>query len=80
MIFKERIIAIREFGPRRESSKIRVGVATLAVVAVVIPIILGHAYGQPSQKSPKPAFDVASIHEWGPGHGPPDPITPGVQF
>jgi uncharacterized protein (TIGR03435 family) len=55
-------------------------IAALAVVAVMIPIILGHAYGQPSQKSPKLAFDVASIHEFGPGQGPVGPFTPGVQF
>ena len=77
---KQRIIAIMEFGLRRESSRIRVGLATLAVVAVVIPIILGHAYGQASQQSPKLAFDVASIHEWGPGQGPAGTFASGVQF
>jgi bla regulator protein blaR1 len=77
---KQRIIAIMEFGARRESSRIRVGLATLAVVAVVIPIILGNVYGQPSQESPKLTFDAASIHEWGPGQGPSGPFFAGVQF
>jgi bla regulator protein BlaR1 len=77
---KQRIVAIMEFGLRRDSSRIRVGLAALAVVAVVTPIILGHAYGQPSQESPKLTFDAASIHEWGPGQGPSGPFSAGVQF
>jgi uncharacterized protein (TIGR03435 family) len=54
--------------------------ATLAVGAVVTPIILGRAYGPPSQESPKLTFDVASIHEWGPGQGPTEPFVAGIQF
>ena len=56
------------------------GLAALAVVAVVTPILLGHAYGQSSQESPKLTFDVTSIHEWGPGQGPTGPFTTGLQF
>lgn len=77
---KRRIAAIMEFGHRRESSRIRVGLAALAVGAVVTPIILGRAYGPPSQESPKLTFDVASIHEWGPGQGPTGPFLAGLQF
>jgi uncharacterized protein (TIGR03435 family) len=77
---KRRIIAMMEFGLRRESSRIRVGQAALAFMAVLTPIVLGHAYGRPPQESPKPTFDVASIHEWGPGQGPAGPFTAGVQF
>jgi len=77
---KQRIAAIMKFGLRRDSSQIRVGLAALAIVAVVTPIILGQAYGPPSQESPKLVFDVASIHEWGPGQGPTGPFAAGVQF
>lgn len=56
------------------------GLAALAVVAVVTPILLGHAYGQSSRESPKLTFDVTSIHEWGPGRGPTGPFTTGLQF
>jgi uncharacterized protein (TIGR03435 family) len=77
---KQRIAAIMKFGHRRESSRIRVGLAALAVGAVVAPIILGRAYGPPSQESSKLTFDVASIHEWGPGQGPTGPFAAGVQF
>src|SRR5262249_30903039 len=71
---------IMKFGLRRDNSRIRVGLAVLAVGAVLTPIILGRAYGPPSQESPKPSFDVASIHEWGPGQGPTGPVLAGVQF
>jgi uncharacterized protein (TIGR03435 family) len=64
---------------RSDSTRIRVGLAALAIVAVVTPIALGHAYGQSSQESPKPTFDAASIHEWGPGQGPAEPFTAGLQ-
>jgi uncharacterized protein (TIGR03435 family) len=57
-----------------------VGLAAFAVAAVVTTVILGHAYGQSSQESPKLTFDVASIHEWGPGQGPTGPFSPGLQF
>jgi bla regulator protein blaR1 len=77
---KQRITHIMKFGGRRDSSQVRVGLASLAVAAVVTPIILGRAYGPPSQESPKPTFDVASIHQWGPGQGPVGPFTAGVQF
>jgi len=77
---KQRIAAIMNFGHRRESSQIRVGLAVLAVAAVVTPIIFGRAYGPPSQESPKLSFDVASVHEWGPGQGPTGPFAAGVQF
>jgi hypothetical protein len=63
-----------------KSTRIRVGLAMLTVVAVVTPILLGHAYGQSSQESPKLTFDVTSIHEWGPGQGPTGPFTAGLQF
>lgn len=77
---KQRIVAIMQFGLRRDSTRIRVALAALAVVAVTAPIILGHAYGQSSQQSPKLTFDAASIHEWGPGHGPTGEYAAGVQF
>jgi uncharacterized protein (TIGR03435 family) len=54
--------------------------AALTAMAVVTPIILGHAYGQSSQESPKLTFDVVSIHEWGPGQGPAGEYAVGVQF
>jgi len=76
---KQRIAAIMKFGIRRDP-RIRVGLAALAVGAVVTPIILGRAYGPPSQESQKLTFDVASIHEWGPGQGPTGPFAAGVQF
>jgi len=56
------------------------GFTALAVAAVMIPLILGYAYGQPSQNPPKPAFDVVSIHEWGPGQGPAGTFSAGIQF
>jgi len=77
---KQRIAAIMKFGLKRDSSQIRVGLAALAVGAVLTPIILGRAYGPPSQESPKLSFEVASIHEWGPGQGPAGPFVAGVQF
>jgi bla regulator protein blaR1 len=77
---KQRIAAIMRFGRRRDSSQIRVGLAALAVGAIVTPIILGRAYGPPSQESPKLTFDVASIHEWGPGQGPDGRFVAGVEF
>jgi uncharacterized protein (TIGR03435 family) len=77
---QRRIAAIMKFGHGRDSSRLRVGLAALAVGAVVMPIILGRAYGPPPQESPKLTFDVASIHEWGPGQGPTGPFTAGVQF
>ena len=76
----QRIVAIVKAGLRRGRGRIRSGLAVLAVVAVATPIILGHAYGQPSQGSPKLGFDVASIHEWGPGQGPSEPFASGLQF
>ena len=66
------------FSPK--STRIRVGPVALAAIAVVTPILLGHAYGQSSQKSPKLTFDVTSIHEWGPGQGPTGSFTTGLQF
>ena len=69
-----------KFGLTRDSSRVRAGLAALAVGAVVLPIVLGLAYGQPSKESPKLTFDVASIHEWGPGQGPSGPFAAGVQF
>jgi bla regulator protein blaR1 len=77
---KQRIAAIMKFGSRRHSLAIRVGLATIAVGAVVTPIIWGRAYGSPPQDSPTLSFDVASIHEWGPGQGPTGPFVAGVQF
>jgi uncharacterized protein (TIGR03435 family) len=63
-----------------KSALIRVGVAALAVGAVLTPICLGCTYAQSSQESLRLAFDVASIHEWGPGDGPAGPFTAGLQF
>ncbi len=77
---KKRIGAIMEFGLRPDSSAIRIGLAVLALGALVTPIIWGRAYGAASQESPKLTFDVASIHEWGPGQGPAGPFTAGVQL
>jgi uncharacterized protein (TIGR03435 family) len=77
---KQRIAAIMKSGLRRDSSRIRVGLAALAVGAFLIPIILGRAYGPPLQESAKLSFDAASIHEWGPGQGPTGPFAAGVQF
>jgi len=77
---KQRIAAIMKFGPVRYSPQIRAGLAALAIAAVLTPIILGRAYGRPPQDSPKPAFEVASIHEWGPGQGPAGNFAAGVQF
>jgi len=74
-----RIAAIMRFGLRRDNAWIRAGLAALAVAAVVTPIVLGLAYGQPSKESSKPTFDAASIHEWGPGQGPSGPFAAGVQ-
>lgn len=56
------------------------GLVALAVVAVVAPILLGHAYGQSSQEPLKLSFDVASVREWGPGQGPSGSFTAGLQF
>jgi uncharacterized protein (TIGR03435 family) len=69
-----------KFCLKRDSTRIRVGLAACAVVAVVMLINLGHAYGQSSQESPKLSFDVASIHEWGPGQGPAGQFSAGIQF
>jgi bla regulator protein BlaR1 len=77
---KRRIAAIMKFAPRRYTSQIRVCLAALAVGAVVTPIILGRAYGPAPQDAPRLTFDVASIHEWGPGQGPAGPITAGVKL
>ncbi|HWB86501.1 MAG TPA: M56 family metallopeptidase [Bryobacteraceae bacterium] len=77
---KQRIAAIMKFGPRRYSSQIRVGLAALAVAAVVTPVILGRVYGQTPQYPSKLTFDVASIHEWGPGQGPTGRYAAGVEF
>ena len=77
---KQRITAIMKFGIRRDRSQIQVGLAALAVGAVVAPIILGRAYGPPSPEPPKLTFDVASIHEWGPRQGPKGSFAAGVQF
>lgn len=52
---------------------------TLAVIAVAViltPVFGGRLSGQ----SPKPAFDVAAVHEWGPGQGPSGTFMAGVQF
>jgi bla regulator protein blaR1 len=77
---KHRIAAIMKFAPRRYGRRTRLGLAALAAGAVVIPIIWGRAYGLPPQDFPKLSFDVASIHEWGPGQGPSGPFTAGVEF
>ncbi len=77
---RQRIAAIMRFGSSRYTSQIRAGLATLAAAAVVTPIILGRAYGPSPQDSPKLSFDVASIHEWGPGQGPAGRFLAGVQF
>ena len=77
---KQRIAAIMRFGPGRRNSRIGTGLAALAAGIAVTPIILGRAYGPPPQDSPKPSFDAASIHEWGPGQGPAGPFAAGVQF
>jgi bla regulator protein BlaR1 len=77
---KQRIAAIMKFGIRRDCSRIRAGLSALAAGAVVTPIIWGCAYGPSSQESPKLTYDVASIHEWGPGQGPSGPFAAGVQF
>lgn len=77
---RQRIAAIMKFGMTRDSSRVRAGLAALAVGAVAIPIVLGLAYGQPSKESSKLTFDAASIHEWGPGQGPSGPFAAGVQF
>jgi bla regulator protein blaR1 len=78
----QRIAAIMKFGSRRYTSKVRLGLAlaALAVAAVVTPIILGRSYGAPPQESPTLTFDVASVHEWGPGQGPAGPFVAGVEF
>lgn len=77
---KQRISAIMRFDSTPHSPWIRAGLAVLAVGAVLIPIFLGRAYGRPPQESPKLAFEVASIHEWGPGQGPAGAFAAGVQF
>ncbi len=81
---KQRIAAIMNFdaelGLRRASSRIRVGLAALAIGAVATPIILGRAYGPPSQEASKLTFDAAAIHEWGPGQGPSGQFAAGVQY
>ena len=77
---KQRIAAIMKFSPKRYSSQIRMGLVALVIGAVVTPIILGRAYGPPQQDSPRLTFDVASIHEWGPGQGPTGPFAAGVEF
>jgi uncharacterized protein (TIGR03435 family) len=55
------------------------GLVVLAIAAVAMPIILGRAYGPPSQES-KLTFEAAAIHEWGPGQGPSGQFAVGVQF
>ena len=77
---RQRIAAIIKFGHRSYGYQIRAGLAALAVGALVTPIILGRAYGGPPQESPKLSFEVASIHEWGPGQGPAGPFLAGVKF
>lgn len=77
---KKRITAIMKFGPKPYGLKVRAGLAALAIGAVLTPIVLGRAYGRPPQESPKPAFEVASIHEWGRGQGPTGEYAAGVQF
>ena len=77
---KQRIAAIMKFSPRRYSSQMGVGLAALAMGAIVTPIILGYAYGLSPQDSSKLRFDVASIHEWGPGQGPTGSFAAGVEF
>lgn len=76
---KQRIAAIMKFGSRRYSYQARVGLAALAVGAVVTPILVGCAYGPPPQDSPKLTFDIASVHEWGSGQGPTGAFVAGVQ-
>jgi uncharacterized protein (TIGR03435 family) len=54
--------------------------ATCAAVFAVVAVLATAAYGQPPQMSQKLAFDVTSIHEWGPGEGPSGPFAAGLQF
>jgi len=65
---------------RHWNAKIRASLVAIAIGAFVSPIIPGRAYGQPPQDAPKLSFDVASIHEWGPGQGPSGQYAAGVQF
>jgi uncharacterized protein (TIGR03435 family) len=64
---------------QRWNPKIRARLVAIAIGAFVSPIISGRAYGQPPQDAPKLSFDVASIHEWGPGQGPAGEYAAGVQ-
>ena len=65
---------------RRWNATIRASLAAIAVGAFVSPIILGRAYGRPPQEAPKLTFEVASVHEWGPGQRPTGQYAAGVQF
>ena len=58
----------------------RVALAALAVGLAAAPIMLGQVNGQPSRVTSQLTFDVASVHEWGPGQGPTGRFTTGVQF
>jgi uncharacterized protein (TIGR03435 family) len=73
---KKRVAVIMKFGDVRYSALVRGALAAIAVAALVIPLFLGHVYGQ----TPKLSFDAASVHEWGPGQGPEGAFAAGVQF
>ena len=68
-------LARRNWGARIHST-----LAAIAGAALVSPFISGSAYGGPPQETPKLTFEVASVHEWGPGQGPTGEYASGVQF
>ncbi|HVW09007.1 MAG TPA: TIGR03435 family protein [Bryobacteraceae bacterium] len=58
----------------RKPSSVR-AMATIAVFAI-LPVI----WGQLPAQEPKLRFEVASVHEWGPGQGPAGRFMAGVEF
>jgi len=77
---KRRIAVITKFVLWRSRSPLRAALVALTVGVVAILIMMVRVDGQSPSESPRLTFDVASIHEWGPGQGPPGPVTSGVQF
>jgi uncharacterized protein (TIGR03435 family) len=65
---------------RCRSARIHATFAAIAGAALILPFISGWTYGRPPQETPKLTFEVASVHEWGPGQGPTGEYASGVQF
>ncbi|HXR98478.1 MAG TPA: M56 family metallopeptidase [Terriglobales bacterium] len=79
-VLGQRVRGIMTFDTGRPTSRVaRCALATLLgamlVAAIVAPFSARSLF---AQQPAKVQFDVASIHEWGPGQGPPGRFTTGV--